>query len=60
MKYRVISVKLNKKIMGFIWLLFVPFVVLASSGDSIIGVALFIEAFVTIHMTVFVILPLSR
>ena len=52
--------KLNKKIMGFIWLLFVPFVVLASSGDSIIGVALFIEAFVTIHMTVFVILPLSR
>lgn len=61
MKYRVISVKLNKKIMGFIWLLFVPFIVLASSsGDSRIGVALFTEAFVTIHMTIFVIFPLSR
>ena len=56
----VISVKLNKKIMGFIWLLFVPFIVLASSDDSIIGVALFIEAFVTIHMTIFVIWPLSK
>ena len=60
MKYRVISVKLNKKIMGFIWLLFVPFMVLASSGDSKIWSALFTEAFVTIHMTIFVIFPLSR
>ena len=60
MKYRVISVKLNKKIIGFIWLLFVPFIVLASSGDSKIWSALFTEAFVTIHMTIFVIFPLSR
>ncbi len=52
--------KLNKKIMGFIWLLFVPFMVLASSGDSKIWSALFTEAFVTIHMTIFVIFPLSR
>lgn len=63
MKYRVISVKLNKKMMGFIWLLFVPLVVFASSSsssDAPLMVALFTEAFVTIHMTVFVIWPLSK
>lgn len=64
MKYRVINVKLNKKMIGFIWLLFVPFVVFASSfsssSDVPLMVALFIEAFVTIHMTFFVIWPLSR
>ena len=63
MKYRVINVKLNKKMIGFIWLLFVPFVVFASSfssSDVPLMVALFAEAFVTIHMTVFVIWPLSR
>ena len=41
-------------------MLFVPFMVLASSDDSRIGGALFTEAFVTIHMTIFVIFPLSR
>ena len=62
MKYRVISVKLNKKMMGFIWLLFVPLVVFASSSssDAPLMVALFTEAFVTIHMTFFVIWPLSK
>ena len=53
--------KLNKKMMGFIWLLFVPLVVFASSSsDAPLMVALFTEAFVTIHMTVFVIWPLSK
>ena len=64
MKYRAINVQLNKTMIGFIWLLFVPFVVFASSfsssSDVPLMVALFIEAFVTIHMTFFVIWPLSR
>lgn len=61
MKYRVISVKLNKKIIGFIWLLLVPLVVLASSSeDTFILFAILTEAFITIHMTIFVIWPLSK
>ncbi len=61
MKYRVISVKLNKKMIGFIWLLLVPLVVLASSSeDTFILFAILTEAFITIHMTIFVIWPLSK
>ncbi len=61
MKYRVINVKLNKKMIGFIWLLLVPLVVLASSSeDTFILFAILTEAFITIHMTIFVIWPLSK
>ena len=61
MKYRVISVKLNKKMIGFIWLLLVPLVVLASSSEgTFILFAILTEAFITIHMTIFVIWPLSK
>ncbi len=53
--------KLNKKMMGFIWLLLVPLVVLASSSDdTFILFAIITEAFITIHMTIFVIWPLSK
>ena len=53
--------KLNKKIIGFIWLLLVPLVVLASSSeDTFILFAILTEAFITIHMTIFVIWPLSK
>lgn len=53
--------KLNKKMIGFIWLLLVPFVVLASSSeDTFILFAILTEAFITIHMTIFVIWPLSK
>ena len=56
-----ISVKLNKKMIGFIWLLLVPLVVLASSSeDTFILFAILTEAFITIHMTIFVIWPLSK
>lgn len=61
MKYRVINVKLNKKMIGFIWLLLVPLVVLASSSeDTFILFAILTEAFITIHMAIFVIWPLSK
>ena len=53
--------KLNKKMIGFIWLLLVPLVVLASSSeDTFILFAILTEAFITIHMTIFVIWPLSK
>ena len=53
--------KLNKKMIGFIWLLLVPFVVLASSSEgTFILFAILTEAFITIHMTIFVIWPLSK
>ena len=53
--------KLNKKMIGFIWLLLVPLVVLASSSEgTFILFAILTEAFITIHMTIFVIWPLSK
>lgn len=53
-----------KKIKMFLMgtLLMIPTMVLASSGNNIfsIGSALGIEAFVSIHMSIFVLIPLSR
>ena len=53
-----------KKIKIFLMgtLLMIPTMVLASSGDNMfsIGSALGIEAFVSIHMSIFVLIPLSR
>ena len=50
----------NKKIL-IISFLFIPTIVFASDGNNglSIGYALFIEAFVSIHMSIFVLKPLA-
>ena len=50
------------KLLLFIMLCLMPAIVFAGSGsdDFPMGIALFMEAFVSIHMTVFVLMPLSN
>lgn len=48
------------KLISVVTLLMMPMIVLADSGESFISVAIGIEAFVTIHMSLFVLMPLSK
>lgn len=52
----------KKRLLLFILLCFMPSLVFANSGtdDFPLGIALFMEAFVSIHMTLFVLIPLSN
>lgn len=54
--------KKKNKLLLILSLLLMPTVVFASSGDDSfpIGIALFMEAFVSIHMSIFVLKPLSE
>lgn len=53
---------MKKKMFLLLLLCLIPSLVLASSDTSgfPVGVAIFMEAFVTIHMTVFVLIPISN
>ena len=48
------------KLISVVTLLMMPMIVLADGGESFIPVAIGIEAFVTIHMSLFVLMPLSK
>ena len=61
MKYRVISVKLNKKLVGVMGMFMIPLVVLAnSSSSSMLPTAILFETFITVHMSLGVFKPLSE